>query len=92
MAKSKSSRYARAATPEQEAPETNASPEPTPAEIAAIQPLQPVQMPEWYASGAQLVFAGNDVQLVFNKPVVSQFEIFCLIAISRFRTAISKAF
>ncbi|RYX90978.1 MAG: hypothetical protein EON84_13280 [Bradyrhizobiaceae bacterium] len=44
--------------------------QPTPEEIAAAQNLQIVDMPEWYASGAQLVIAGNDAQLIFNKPIL----------------------
>lgn len=44
--------------------------EPSPEEIAAVQQMQPLQVPEWYASGAQVVFAGNDIQLIFNKPVL----------------------
>ena len=49
---------------------TTGATEPSPEEVAAVQNLQPLQMPEWYASGAQLVIAGNDVQLIFNKPTL----------------------
>jgi hypothetical protein len=44
--------------------------EPTAEEIAKVQTMHPLDMPEWYASGAQLVIAGNDAQLIFNKPVL----------------------
>ena len=50
--------------------ETSGVLQPTPEQIAAAQALQPVEMPEWYASGAQLVIAGNDAQLIFNKAVL----------------------
>src|SRR4051794_1073947 len=50
--------------------ETSGANAPSSDEIAEVQGMQPLQMPEWYASGAQIVFAGNDVQLIFNKPVL----------------------
>jgi hypothetical protein len=42
----------------------------SPQDIAKAEHMQPLQMPEWYAAGAQLIIAGNDAQLVFNKPVM----------------------
>jgi hypothetical protein len=63
MAKKKDKRPRQAA-------ETNAGAEPPPEALAEIENMQPVEMPEWYASGAQLVWAGNDVQLIFNKAVL----------------------
>src|SRR5262249_3513634 len=42
--------------------------EPSAPEVAAVADMVPLQIPEWYASGAQLVVAGNDAQLIFNKP------------------------
>ena len=44
--------------------------EPSAADIAKVQHLAPIQIPEWYAAGIRLIMAGNDVQLIFTKPVL----------------------
>jgi hypothetical protein len=65
----KRSKYSQTEPVPEAMPET-ATGEPSAAEIAAVQHLMPIVMPEWYAAGVQLVWAGNDVQLIFTKPVV----------------------
>jgi len=56
--------------PKAEVPETSGATPASAEEVAVAQGLQIVQMPEWYASGSQLVIAGNDAQIIFNKPML----------------------